>query len=650
MLVVFLNYQYNGLRPVRLSELRRSPSLAQLKIFRHLRGLIAVSDRAGDHPLPPGRSGPEFVARLIELSKYVNENHNFDFGSYSEGASFNDEKVGQIHQHFTPSSEFSPVLPYRSLDASRLKLSGTGTWPLSDFLDGSTLWLPFVEPLVLRHGHPCSWPGPSFVRETIEENYKLAKLWSLKGLLALFDKPSAFFSRVFNTYKSAEADRQIGDRRFMNGGEYHPRGPSADLPSGVLMTSVHCPRGMRLVGCASDRKDFYHQAQVSRSRAATNMLPFVFPERWFAGFNELEVLYAELREPTSREKHGDLLGTKRTPLLVGQRLDSVYVGFKSLFQGDHLGVEYALQSHTSLLEWGGLLHEKRVIKRNQPFPVGPTWEGLVIDDYFTLSAEKVTTGLQEAQSLKLLETAEEIYKKAGVAGSDDKTVRASCEMKAVGAEVVSTPKVLGAGLSTVGAPLGKRIALASLSLRLAAFPVISRGIAARLAGNWTSVLMFRRCLTCILDGIFQLGNSSAAAADEVVGLPRTIAEELVLASIASFLAVTDVSVPYDANVYATDASTWGGAVVQTKVNEPVAERLWLGGDRKGAYTLLDQGATATLRILGEETEAEKGLDLPFQSFHPKKALDFSFDFVEICGGSGVLSNAMAARGFTVCTH
>ena len=195
-------------------------------------------------------------------------------------------------------------------------------------------------------------------------------------------------------------------------------------------------QGARLHCLASGHGDGLH-----------NMLPFAFPESWFQGFDELEVFYKELREPTSREKHGDQLGRRRTPLLVGQCLDFVYVGFKSLFQGDHLGVEYALQSHSSLLEWGGL-SEGRVIKRNCSFPV------------------------------------------------------------------------------------------------LAAFPVISRGIASRLAGNWTSVLMFRRCLTCILDGVFQLGNTSAATADEVITLPRSIAEELVLASIASFLAVADVSVPY----------------------------------------------------------------------------------------------------------
>ena len=179
---------------------------------------------------------------------------------------------------------------------------------MADYLEGSILWLPFMEPLILQHGYTCNWPGPSFAREKEEENLKLARLWSTKGLLALFDKPAPFFSRVFNAYKNESADRQIGDRRFMNGAEFHPRGPSADLPAGVLLTSLHCPRGYRLIGCVSDRRDFYHQAEVTRERAFTNMLPFAFDATSFTGSSEIEELYGIIQEPVERERHGDFLG------------------------------------------------------------------------------------------------------------------------------------------------------------------------------------------------------------------------------------------------------------------------------------------------------------------------------------------------------
>lgn len=168
-------------------------------------------------------------------------------------------------------------------------------------------------------------------------------------------------------------------------------------------------------------------------------------------------------------------------------------------------------------------------------------------------------------------------------------------MKAIGAEINSTSKVLGAGLSCVGALVGKRIALAVLSLRVAQLPIITRGLASRLAGNRVSVLMFRRCLTCILEKLFSLGNHHIKSANEVVELPMAIAEELVLASLASFLAITDISVPYSEEVFATDASMHRGAITSTRVSTDVVERLWLGGDRKGAYTRLDSPRRGNLR-------------------------------------------------------
>ena len=330
-------------------------------------------------------------------------------------------------------------------------------------------------------------------------------------------------------------------------------------------------------------------------------------------------------------------------------MEKVYAAFKSLFQGDHLGVEYALQSHRALLQNVGLLDEDSVILRNHLFPEGPVWQGLVIDDFFTLSREKITASPAEAASVALLHRAERAYAKAKVIGSDDKTISGSDSLKAIGAEINSTSKVLGSGLSCVGAPVSKRVALALLSLRVAQLPIITRGLASRLAGNWVSVLMFRRCLTCILERLFGLGNHDEKSANEVLELPRPIAEELMLAAIASFLAITDVSVPYSEEVFATDASMHRGAITSTWAPKKLVERLWLGGDRKGAYTRLDSPAASALRMLGEETCEDQKEEDHFEIKGPYHTLDFAFDFVEMCGGSGVLSAAAAKLGLRVCT-
>jgi hypothetical protein len=64
-----------------------------------------------------------------------------------------------------------------------------------------------------------------------------------------------------------------------------------------------------------------------------------------------------------------------------QESDGLYAGFRSLFQGDHLGVEFALAAHQGLLERAGLLVDSQQIKGHCPFPKGPIYSGLIIDDF-----------------------------------------------------------------------------------------------------------------------------------------------------------------------------------------------------------------------------------------------------------------------------
>lgn len=157
-----------------------------------------------------------------------------------------------------------------------MKLTGQGEWPLGDFLHDE-LWLPYHEPRILHHGLSIDDAAvPDFKLEDPAENLKLAKLWSTKGLLALFDSPPPgnLFSRVFNNYKNEVSDRQIGDRRLANAAEFSIAGPSRRLPIGFMMTSLHCPPGYQLHGSITDRKDFYHQAAVTREKAHLNCLPF----------------------------------------------------------------------------------------------------------------------------------------------------------------------------------------------------------------------------------------------------------------------------------------------------------------------------------------------------------------------------------------
>ena len=70
-------------------------------------------------------------------------------------------------------------------------------------------------------------------------------------------------------------------------------------------------------------------------------------------------LLSKLRLPCKNDRRGSSLEMVLEVVYLGvmcQRMaPSVFVAFRSLFQGDHLGVEFALRSHEVLLERGGLL-------------------------------------------------------------------------------------------------------------------------------------------------------------------------------------------------------------------------------------------------------------------------------------------------------
>ena len=651
VVVMALNYIHSGNAFVPISALGRRPNANHLAIYGRIRSLLTACSRPGSHPLPPGRSGFEFIARLTELEHFASSHEAFCTDLYagvSEEAPRPLQVCGRIEKEhaFQTKEKFSPVNPYRSLQADRLKLSGTGQWDMAEYLT-DILWLPFLEPEVLAHGRSQCLDGPDFSRENYEQNLALARIWDARGLLAIFHKPhhSGLACRVLNAHKNSTTDRQIGDRRWFNSRERHVQGPSCFLPAGPNISSFHCPLNMRLIGCASDRKDFYHQSLVSRERASSNQLPFEFPADLFGSSEAFEALVNEVQKPGSREEDGDRYGKPRKKTVKRNEISSVWLGFKSLFQGDHLGVEFALSSHAELLQRSGLLAEESSVLRHHLFPKGPLWEGLVIDDYFAVSRESLKISPEDSASVRCLEKAEETYKEAGVFGSPEKMIRGEENFKVIGAEVFSDHFSRSAGVVTVSAPAAKRIPMIALSLKSAALPIISKALASRLAGNWVSVFMYRRVCSCILSKIFSLGPQSTEEANDVLPLPRAVADELTLASVLGLVAVTDISVPYHNEIFATDASMQEGAITAKPISEELSETLWLGGDRKGAYTLLDNEARSQLRQLGCDVDAEPvAEDFPA----PPKQLPFYFDAVEICGGSGVLSKALAARGLEVC--
>lgn len=651
--VFCLNYLYLGRFPS-LDEIGRRPNAWQLRCFARLRSLLVVSGSdSSEFPLVPGRSGPDLAAAIWQLEHFVSNNQELR-QSYAQTKPVQFEEDPEL----CPVSEHPELQPYKSLDAGRLKLVGEGAWPIEEYISG-VLWMPFQEPRFLLHGQ-CTQGAqvPAFHLESKEENLRLAKIWDAKGLLRLFRGPlqDGHSCRVFNAHKSNVVDRQIGDRRVPNAREFSVDGPSRHLPPGFLLTNLRVkPLQQRLRGSITDRRDFYHQAKVSEARANSNLLPFQYQADELTGCVALaraieQEQAAKRRGSANRQLHGDGFGVEA--IETHDHGNRWYVGFGSLFQGDHLGVEFALQAHETLLVDGGSLDEKHRLRGHALFPLAQRWEGLIIDDYFAIGAEEVGQDPEESFAHHALLHARSTYEKSDLPGSPEKDVVAACCFKAAGAEIVSSEDAVKRGVTLVAAPLAKRIALSSLSLRAASLPVCSAKVLSRLAGNWTSVLMYRRCMMAIVDNLFaEAASAERYGVNCAVPMTKTVAEELALLSALAPIAASNVAVDYVEEIFASDASLGRGAVVSTKIDENLAEVLWLGSDKKGCYTRLDGVGLATLAAAGEEIH-----DLPTADpinhpecpdEHPYKSPLLYFDFVEFFGGAARVSKCLAELGFTV---
>ena len=609
ILVLALNFVHEGLRFTPMDLLWRVPNAHQRRAYdRLMRHLVACDSRSDRFPLPPGRSGPESLARLLELEH---------FASYVAHTAALPEGLPGGSRIERPELQ-----PYRPLDTSRLRLTGRGAWDAEPWLQGP-LWLPFVEPRCMLHGRSTlGCELPNFEAESRQENLSLAQLWSTQGLLGLVpgEPKMSFRSRVFNAYKDATRDRQIGDRRLANVGERHMQGPSADLPPGFLLAGLVLPRFRAQVsGYCTDRKDFYHQFKVTGERASTNLLPFAYSS-------------AELGPAAC----------SRSPLLweegsLVESLGRLTPCFCSLYQGDHMGVEFALAAHAALLRYGGALREHTLLQNHRAFPLGDTIQALVIDDLVGLSILPASCDPKgPSPAGRLHQAAAQVYDRFEVLGSPEKDVSGESLFTAIGCEIDSRRACVRRGLVTAAAPLGRRLGLASLSLRAARLPITSSGLISRLTGAWTSAFLFRRCCMVVSVEAFAVANRAAEEprqSKRPIPLTRRLAQELVLASLFSVTACADLTAEVARQVFATDASLARGAACSCTVPAHVAKALWQNGDRRGAYSRLEEGPRVLLKAAGLAPEGEDLAD-DMCPQAPVRQVPFSIDVLEIgcCGG------------------
>ena len=433
VLIMALNFLHDDFHFVDLAKLSFVPNPAQKVALSNLRGLLkAFGNCAGEIHVPAsGRRSTALVAMLADLSEFFTT-RGLSGDAYEIGFNGADNlPPGEVQVDNTRAEE---LLPYRSLDPSRLKLTGCANWDPSSYLDDS-LWLPFVEPSVLL------WTSlfdesdlPNLDKEDPQKVLELAKIWDARGLLHLSTtqvpeemKPACL--RVFNCYKGPLQDRQIGDKRGRNQIEAYLPGPSRSLPCGHQLTVLEVnPLCEKVAVCMSDRKDFYHQLQVTQARAESNVL---WPPLSTAAlvhtqaYKDLVSRIEKSKKRGPREAVGDFLGGRPIPSGGSKIPEKVHACFNSVIQGDHLGVEIATQSHSNLLKRNGLLCGEEELTSTRPFRGSGCLQGLVIDDFFSVSIEKDVPAKQngrQSAARKRFEVAKKVYESEGLIGSSEKDV------------------------------------------------------------------------------------------------------------------------------------------------------------------------------------------------------------------------------------
>ena len=666
--ILALNFEYLRHPMAVLPLLRRPPGSHHHRVYDRLMRFIracATTERISF--MGCGRKSFQFGARINELVgalAKIGVASGLQYGRHGP--------IGTVPMDNEVADE---LRPYRSLDPSRLRLTGKGQWRCEDYLS-DLLWMVYVEPRANCFDiAPPRHAVPDVRKEEKMKVFELCRLWDAQELLrfcpvSLLPENLRLASRVFNNYKNESADRQIGDRRGQNFREGRIQGDSCLLPSGVTLLQLAPQRfAEALVGSATDRKDFYHQFAVSFERATTNFMYPFFAVSEVGGFGASSQLFQDFgkKRKKMREADGDFLAINRQPLLL-EESTLVAPCFGSLFQGDHLGVEIACDAHYGMLRSYGLLQDGSRLLAGRGVVDDSCVQGLYIDDFFSVSKEQVAMFGSPGHvpgSSRVFHRAKAIYKREKILGSDDKDVVDALKFKLAGAEVDSSLENVRKGFITCGLPVEKRLSLATVASISASMRCTSDALHSSLVGSLVSMLMFRRPAMSLLQEVFAVipPDQLCTSEPKLWPLPRSAACELAVASALAPVIVSDLTAPILPRLFATDASLTKGGITEAEISEDYAMLLWRDADRRGANVPL-QSRSATLakhyddayedelpeepceenpELLGDFI-AEGGFA---QKVSVSRPLGLSYEFIEVCGGSGVVTEALCRLG-VVC--
>ena len=391
-------------------------TLEQTRQVQRLREVAGSLVRLGHGPsCDLGRSLDKFRTVGEDLATLNSQVHRFaeaSTGSAHLPASykFGSGPEPEPAQSSPVRSTVAPRVCIRKVDSSRVKWDLGPSFDPLPYLDDGELRAAYLDPEVLRLPRDQWPPLPrAKVHASPQEFLQLLRKWDAVGALSLLPAASTDADErcgMFPVYKDEDFDRLILNPTVVN-----PRMRSISrhikcLGQGFLLTRIQLRPDERLVISGDDLREFYYTFKVSPARARRNALAVVYDASDFSEFSCWD------------------------PALAGRR---VVPALAALAMGDSLAVELAQASHLGLLqkEVGACKASELVVYR-APFPRGPFWEILAIDDHVGIQAVSASTPASARRDRQVFQKADLVYPSVGLCRHPKKKIREADNHTVVG--------------------------------------------------------------------------------------------------------------------------------------------------------------------------------------------------------------------------
>ena len=488
--------------------------------------------------------------------------------------------------------------------ADRIDFKGRPSFKPSPLLDEKGQFI-FERPLEAA----CSPEDIQFEPPPVKLYGNEAEIWKLfhklddsgrLGIIRDSEILPGFQAGLFAVPKDSLKDRLIFDSRPFNCLESPPGRWVSSMASALNLTDLHLKANERLITSGTDLREFYYSFQISHQRLVRNSL-----------------LLCTTVDKVSCFKccTDDILAHD----------GKVFLALRTLAMGDCCAVELAQTAHLGILYQLGILNCENLMSMTKALPRSPRMLGVVIDDLICF--EVLVSGSSEDRPVS---SAEDDLRKAltrfeelGLMPHAGKTFYGQENSEFWGAYLEGSAGFVRASLRRVFPVLYATIGIIRLG-------VSTISLLEMIVGSWTSIFLFRRRMLSLLQVCYSALQSGSQRRD-VLRLSVELKEELLLMISLAPLAATFLRTKDCRSVYASDASSWGWAIVKASLPLFLRDEIHRHRLRKSVWAKLLSPLKSVLRIKGllpEADELPEGVPLPSHPLWIELSRVLQFVFVK----------------------